>query len=101
VAFGLNSEFTDLLSRSTTELPRSSRGKRRQTATVAKESGVAREALYRTLSESGNPTFGNLSAILKSVGLRIEVTPIRGNTGSGSSTPKGLPNFTKSITDFI
>jgi probable addiction module antidote protein len=57
----------------------------RQMARVAKESGVAREALYRMLSESGNPTFGNLSAILKSVGLKIEVTPIRG----GSSTAKG------------
>ena len=61
----------------------------RQMATVAKESGVAREALYRMLSESGNPTFGNLSAILKSVGLKIEVTPIRVNAGSGSSTAKG------------
>ncbi len=45
-------------------------------AKVAKDAGVAREAVYRMLSESGNPAYRNLSAILKSVGLKIEVTPI-------------------------
>lgn len=45
-------------------------------AKVAKEAGVAREAPYRMLSGVGNPTYGNLSAILKSLGLAIEVRPI-------------------------
>jgi probable addiction module antidote protein len=46
-------------------------------AKVAKDAGVAREAVYRMLSESGNPAYRNLSAILKSVGLKIEVSPIQ------------------------
>ena len=40
---------------------------------VAKEVGVARESLYTSLSESGNPTLNNLLAILKAVGLGIVV----------------------------
>jgi probable addiction module antidote protein len=48
----------------------------RQMAKVAKDAGVSREALYRMLSESGNPTFSNLSAILGSVGLKITVSTI-------------------------
>lgn len=46
----------------------------RQMSSVAKEAGVAREALYRMLSESGNPTFASLSAILDAVGVRLKVT---------------------------
>jgi probable addiction module antidote protein len=58
----------------------------RQMAKVAKDSGVAREALYRMLSESGNPTFNSLVAILKSVGLRISVVPIQSDASeSGPS----------------
>jgi probable addiction module antidote protein len=45
----------------------------RQMSKVAKEAGVAREALYRMLSETGNPTLTSLSAILSSVGLRIRI----------------------------
>ncbi len=45
-------------------------------ARVAKDAGVAREAVYRMLCESGNPAYRNLSAILKSVGLKLEVTPL-------------------------
>ena len=35
--------------------------KARQMAKVAKEAGVQRETLYRSLSEQGNPTWGYLS----------------------------------------
>jgi probable addiction module antidote protein len=48
----------------------------RQMAKVAKEAGVAREALYRMLSDTGNPTLSSLSAILSSVGLKLHVEPI-------------------------
>jgi probable addiction module antidote protein len=44
-------------------------------ATVAADAGVAREALYRMLSEEGNPRLSNLLAILNAVGLRLEVVP--------------------------
>jgi probable addiction module antidote protein len=48
----------------------------RQMSKVAKDAGIAREALYRMLSECGNPTLNNFSAILRSVGLRFEVVPL-------------------------
>jgi probable addiction module antidote protein len=44
----------------------------RQMARVAKKSGMAREALYRSLSRSGNPTYETLISVLKAVGLRID-----------------------------
>jgi probable addiction module antidote protein len=44
-----------------------------QMARVAKEAGVQRETLYRSLSGQGNPTFDTLSSILKAVNLRIHV----------------------------
>lgn len=47
----------------------------RQMAKVANEAGVAREALYRMLSEDGNPRLDSLWAILNAVGLRILVKP--------------------------
>lgn len=42
---------------------------------VAKDAGVARESLYTILSECGNPTLTNLTAVLKAVRLRIAVIP--------------------------
>jgi probable addiction module antidote protein len=51
----------------------------RQMSKVAKEAGVAREALYRMLSETGNPTLSSLTAILSSVGLRLLVAPLEGD----------------------
>jgi probable addiction module antidote protein len=44
-------------------------------ATVAKKASVAREALYKTLSEEGNPRLATLRGVLKAVGLRIAVEP--------------------------
>ena len=61
-------------------------------AKVAKDAGVAREALYRMLSESGNPTLTNFSAILRSVGLKIEVSPITSSAShTGTGSPDALP----------
>jgi probable addiction module antidote protein len=48
----------------------------RQMAKIAGDAGVAREALYRMLSESGNPTHSNLRGILKALGLKLKVEPI-------------------------
>lgn len=42
---------------------------------VAMVAGLARESLYTTLSEAGNPTLSNLNGILKAVGLKIAVVP--------------------------
>ncbi len=45
----------------------------RQMATVAKEAGVRRESLYRTLSKRGNPRLDTLNAVLRVLGLRIAI----------------------------
>jgi probable addiction module antidote protein len=44
-------------------------------AKVARGAGVRREALYRTLSVSGNPRLNTLDAVLKFLGLRLSVEP--------------------------
>ena len=47
-----------------------------QMSKVAKEAGVQRETLYRSLSNQGNPTFDTLSSILSAVGVRIDFSPV-------------------------
>lgn len=47
----------------------------RQMSKVAKEAGLAREALYRILSESGNPTLATLNSILNVLGVRLRIVP--------------------------
>lgn len=46
-------------------------------ALVAQEAGITREALYRALSPSGNPTLKTLLAVLHAVGLRLSVAPAK------------------------
>jgi probable addiction module antidote protein len=43
----------------------------KQMAKVARNAGIQRETLYRSLSGQGNPTLDTLSSVLKAVGLRI------------------------------
>ena len=43
----------------------------KQMAHVAERAGVAREALYRMLSKSGNPTFNSLRGVLSALGIRM------------------------------
>jgi probable addiction module antidote protein len=42
---------------------------------VAAQAGISREALYRSLSPTGNPTLKTLLAVLKFVGMRLSVEP--------------------------
>ena len=42
---------------------------------VARQADIQRESLYKVLSNRGNPRLATLQGILKSVGLRIAVTP--------------------------
>jgi len=43
---------------------------------VAKQAGVNANTLYRTLSTQGNPQVNTLSAILRTMGLRLAVQPM-------------------------
>jgi probable addiction module antidote protein len=42
---------------------------------VARETGLARESLYRSLGAKGNPEFVTVLKVLSSIGLRLEVRP--------------------------
>lgn len=44
-------------------------------AQIAQQTGLNREALYRTLSRRGNPQLKSLAAILEATGLRLSVVP--------------------------
>ena len=38
---------------------------------IARETGLAREALYRSLSEEGNPSFDTIMRVTKALGVRL------------------------------
>ena len=40
---------------------------------VAKEAGVTREALYKSLSENGDPKLSTLLGVMKALGLHLSV----------------------------
>lgn len=41
---------------------------------VARDSGVTREALYRALSDEGNPSFATILKVTKALGLKLSVS---------------------------
>ncbi len=43
-------------------------------AMIAERAGLAREALYKSLSADGNPRLSTLVSVLKAMGLRLSVT---------------------------
>jgi probable addiction module antidote protein len=60
-------------------------------AKLAQATGLTREALYRTLSASGNPRLTSLAAILGATGLRLTIVPAEPARQRGkraSPTPK-------------
>jgi len=42
---------------------------------VAKKTGLAREQLYTSFSESGNPTLNTLTAVVDTLGYQLTITP--------------------------
>ena len=40
---------------------------------IAKDAGIARQALYKSLGEDGNPTLSTLLGVFKSLGLSLAV----------------------------
>jgi probable addiction module antidote protein len=44
---------------------------------IAREAGVSRESLYRSLSTDGNPEFATVLRVLRALGLRLSVAPVR------------------------
>ena len=59
----------------------------RQMAKVAGAAGLARETLYRILSESGNPRYSSLNAILRALGFRLSVQPEQSSAEPRTPSP--------------
>ena len=49
---------------------------------LSEQAGLEREALYRALSSSGNPTLETLTKVMHALGLRISVAVADAETGS-------------------
>ncbi len=49
--------------------------KARGMAQVAKEAGVGRESLYKSLSAQGNPSFQTILKVVKALGGHINIEP--------------------------
>ena len=43
---------------------------------IARETGLGRESLYKSLSNRGNPEFATVLKVLQALGLRLQVVPI-------------------------
>jgi probable addiction module antidote protein len=43
---------------------------------IARETGLGRESLYKALSAEGNPEFGTVQKVMRSLGLKIHVTAV-------------------------
>ncbi len=43
---------------------------------LARETGLAREALYRSLSETGNPSYATIVKVMRALGLKLVPQPI-------------------------
>jgi len=44
---------------------------------MAKETGLARESLYRALSAHGNPSFATVVKVINALGLKIHIEVVR------------------------
>jgi probable addiction module antidote protein len=51
---------------------------------VARDAGLSRESLYRTLSPDGNPELGTLPRVLGVLGLRLSIRPVEGGDVRGT-----------------
>jgi probable addiction module antidote protein len=52
---------------------------------IARETGLARESLYRSLDAGGNPEFATVMKVLSSIGLRFEAKPVDTNFDRGTA----------------
>ena len=48
--------------------------KARGMSSIARESGVSRESLYKSLSANGNPSFQTISKVVRALGLQMGFT---------------------------
>ncbi len=53
----------------------------RRMTSVARQAGLARESLYRSLSADGNPEFGTILKVMRALGLRLQAAGTAGLAG--------------------
>jgi probable addiction module antidote protein len=51
---------------------------------VAKGAGVTREALYKSLSEEGDPRLTTLLGVVRTLGFTLAVRPVAGGTAAAA-----------------
>ncbi len=49
---------------------------RRRSAGVARDAGLGRESLYKSLSSSGNPELATILKVITALGLELHVTAV-------------------------
>jgi probable addiction module antidote protein len=59
---------------------------------VAEKTELAREALYRSLSKTGNPRFDTLTKVLEAIGLRLSVKTACRKVGTTKAKPDRAKN---------
>ena len=64
----------------------------KQMAHVAEHAGVAREALYRMLSKSGNSTYSSLRGVLAALGIRVRFATVESLGSSLRVDSTNTPN---------
>ena len=55
---------------------------------LSRDTGIARESLYRALSGEGNPEFATIMKVMAALGLRITPTIRQGTAGRRTNSPK-------------
>jgi probable addiction module antidote protein len=63
---------------------------------LARQTGLTREALYRTLSTDGNPRLSSLQAILAATGLQLTIAPVATRRGRQKATKTTLTKINRS-----
>lgn len=57
--------------------------KARGMSSIAREAGVGRESLYKSLSREGNPSFSTIARVLHALGLEIGIRPVSNKKAAG------------------
>lgn len=55
-------------------------------AWLARETGLGRESLYKSLSSDGNPNFATILKVMRALGLRLRAT-VAGESSQGMAKP--------------
>ena len=58
-------------------------------ARIARDAGVTRDSLYKSLKEGGNPTISTFIGVLKGLGMGLSVHPLKPSVEAGAGAEAG------------